>query len=392
AMAGPTPISALIHAATMVAAGVYVIARLFPLYLASPATLDVLAVLAAITMVLGALAALAQDELKRVLAYSTISQLAYMVGGLAVGGYAAGVFHLVTHAAFKALLFLCAGAVIYAVGTNLMSEMGGLRRRMPVTFACTTIGLAALAGLPPFAGFFSKDAVLSAAHHEGGFAGWLVFGAGLLTVLLTAGYVTRLWLRTFFGPPSAAQVDDPPAVMRIPLLVLAVPALLLGFAGPRLADYLGGPRPGDFGWFSYTPLDATVPGLAPQSVSPEIGTALGTTALALIGVGVMLALWWRDPTRDPIHLLAAGPRRALERAFYLDELYDATLVRPLPQLARAVLRVDEVAVDGAVDGSGRAARTLGGGIRRLQNGNVQLYATGLITGVVALAVAVAVLA
>lgn len=392
AMAGPTPISALIHAATMVAAGVYVVARLFPLFLASPVTLDVLAILAAITMVLGALAALAQDDLKRVLAYSTVSQLAYMVGGLAVGGYAAGLFHLLTHAAFKALLFLAAGAVIAATGTNLMGEMGGLRHRMPVTFGATTIGLAALAGLPPFAGFFSKDAVLAAAHTRGGFAGGLVFLAGLATVVLTAGYVTRLWLRTFFGTTPALVVSDPSAAMRIPLLLLAIPAAVLGFAGPRLADYLGVPSPGGVGISGNPRLPDLRPGPAAQSVSPELGTALLSTALALLGVGVVLALWRRSPTRDPIRLLAAGPRRALERAFYLDELYDLALVRPLPRLARAVLRFDEVAVDGAVDGSGRAAWTLGGGIRLAQNGNVQLYATGLIAGVVALAVAVAVLA
>jgi NADH-quinone oxidoreductase subunit L len=394
AMAGPTPISALIHAATMVAAGVYVIARLFPLFLASPTTLDVLAVIAAITMVLGALAALAQDDLKRVLAYSTVSQLAYMVGGLAVGGYAAGVLHLLTHAAFKALLFLCAGAVIYAVGTNLMSEMGGLRHRLPLTFACSTVGLIALAGLPPFAGFFSKDAILGAAYHRGGFAGWLVLIAGLLTVLLTAAYVTRLWLRTFFGPLAPAAVSAPPAVMGVPLLLLAVPAALLGFAGPAVADYLGVPRQGDVGVFAHTPLSLHVPqsSLGGQSVRPELGTAVATTALALLGATAVFALWRRNPARDPVTLLAARPRRALERAFYVDELYDAALVRPLPRLARLVLRFDDVAVDGAVDGTGRVARWLGGGLRLLQNGNVQLYATALLAGVVALTVAVAVLA
>ncbi len=392
AMAGPTPISALIHAATMVAAGVYLIARLFPLFLASPVTLDVLAVVAAVTMLLGALAALAQDDLKRVLAYSTVSQLAYMVGGLAVGGYSAGLFHLLTHAAFKALLFLCAGAVIAATGTNLMSEMGGLRRRMPVTFGASTIGLAALAGLPPFAGFFSKDAVLGAARDRGGFTGTLVLSAGLLTVLLTAGYVTRLWLRTFFGPPGIAAVSDPPAVMRVPLLLLAVPATVLGFAGPGLADYLGVPGPSEVGALGYARLAQTRPAVAAHSVSPELGTALLGTGLALLGVAAVVASWRRDPTRDPIRLLAGTSRRALEHAFFLDELYDAVLVRPLPRLARMVLRFDGVAVDGAVDGSGRAARTLGGGLRLAQNGNVQLYATGLVAGVVALAVAVAVLA
>jgi len=390
AMAGPTPISALIHAATMVAAGVYVIARLFPLFLSSPVTLDMLAVIAAITMVLGALAALAQDDLKRVLAYSTISQLAYMVGGLAVGGYAAGVFHLLTHAAFKALLFLCAGAIIRTVGTNLMSEMGGLRRALPLTFAATTVGLAALAGLPPFAGFFSKDAVLGAAHERGGIVGTLVLVAGMVTVLLTAAYVTRLWLRTFFGAyASSATLQDPPPAMSVPLILLAIPSALLGFAGSgrRLSGWLG---PAQVGWVAYTPLDATVP--AGPSLTPEVGTALVSTALALIGVAAVVALWRRDPTRDPVTLLALPARRAFEHGFYLDALYDAVLVRPLPRLARAVLRLDDVAIDGVVDGSGRGARALGGGVRLLQNGNVQLYATGLVAGVVALAVAVAVLA
>src|SRR6185437_681434 len=163
AMAGPTPISALIHAATMVAAGVYVVARLFPLFERSPAALTVLAVVAAITMLLGGLAAMAQADIKRVLAWSTVSQLGYMTGALAVGARDAALFHLLTHAAFKALLFLAAGAVIHAVGSNLMDVMGGLRTRMPATFWSMTIGLGALVGIPPLAGFFSKESVLGAA-------------------------------------------------------------------------------------------------------------------------------------------------------------------------------------------------------------------------------------
>ena len=387
AMAGPTPISALIHAATMVAAGVYVVARLFPLFLASPLTLDVLAAVAAVTMLLGALAALAQDDLKRVLAYSTISQLAYMIGGLAVGGYAPGLFHLLTHAAYKALLFLGAGAVIRAVGTNLMSEMGGLRRVLPLTFAVTTIGLASLAGLPPFAGFFSKDAVLGAAQARGGLAGWLVLGAGLVTALLTGAYATRMWLRTFFGPHSGphsgtAVRQDPPASMRVPLLILAVPATLLGFLAlsARFSRWLG------------AGLDLRGPRAVGDALRPEWGIALAATTLAVIGLGVVVTLWRRDPVRDPVAVLASGPRRALEHAFYLDELYAAALVRPVLRLARTVLRVDEDGIDAVVDGSGQAARTLGGGVRLLQNGNVQRYATGLFAGVLVLALAAAVLA
>ncbi|MCI0685637.1 MAG: NADH-quinone oxidoreductase subunit L, partial [Sporichthyaceae bacterium] len=212
AMAGPTPISALIHAATMVAAGMYLVARLYPVFALAPTTLAVLAVIVAITMVGSAIAAFAQDDIKRVLAYSTVSQLAYMGAALALGAVGAGVFHLLTHGAFKALLFLCAGAVIHAVGTNSMRALGGLRRAMPVTFVTMAIGLAALAGVPPLAGFFSKEAILGAAEHvllgepavEGAplparWIGLLLLVAGLVTVVLTAMYCTRLLTMTFLG-------------------------------------------------------------------------------------------------------------------------------------------------------------------------------------------------
>src|SRR5437763_1354947 len=234
AMAGPTPISALIHAATMVAAGVYVVARLYGVF--TPVALAVLNVIAAVTMLLGGLAATAQLDIKRVLAWSTVSQVAYMAGGLAVGLPAAALFHLLTHAAFKALLFLAAGAVIHAVGSNLMTRMGGLRRSMPVTFLTMTVGLAALAGLPPFSGFFSKDQILAGAgdafRHGGPAPRWValvVLLAGLVTAGITGWYATRLWLRVFFGPvPAGVVAHDPPSLMRWPLLALAVPAAVLG--------------------------------------------------------------------------------------------------------------------------------------------------------------------
>jgi NADH-quinone oxidoreductase subunit L len=231
AMAGPTPISALIHAATMVAAGMYFIARLYPAFAASQATLTVLALIASITMLGSALAALAQDDIKRVLAYSTVSQLAYMGAGLAVGAPEASMFFLLAHGAFKALLFLCAGAVIHAIGTNSLREMGGLRGSMPVTFATMTIGLGALAGLPPLSGFFSKEAILSATEHaatSGGnerfftygpatavftalpqdWAAWTVFLTALLTVGVTGAYCLRLWLMAFIRPQAEREVGD----------------------------------------------------------------------------------------------------------------------------------------------------------------------------------------
>lgn len=219
AMAGPTPVSALIHAATMVAAGIYFVARLLPVFEASRAAMVVLAVMAAVTMAGSALAALAQDDIKRVLAYSTIGQLGYLSGALAVGDRGAAVFHLLAHGAFKALLFLAAGVIIHAAGTNslaAMSRMGDLRARVPDAFWTMTVALLALAAIPPFSGFFSKEAVLGAAEHVAtghtehapGAAGWIVLVAGLLTALLTGAYATRLWLLAFRGrgprPPTTA--------------------------------------------------------------------------------------------------------------------------------------------------------------------------------------------
>ncbi|HWB34953.1 MAG TPA: NADH-quinone oxidoreductase subunit L, partial [Rugosimonospora sp.] len=281
AMAGPTPISALIHAATMVAAGVYVVTRLYPLFTAAPATLAVLGVMASVTMLLGALAATAQDDVKRVLAWSTVSQIGYMSGALAVGASGAALFHLLTHAAFKALLFLAAGCVIHAVGSNSMAVMGGLRRALPATFVCATVGLAALAGVPPFAGFWSKDSVLSAAFEvrdgsgpAASWVAWLVWLAGLVAVLVTAWYCARLWLRVFFGAPRGdVEPHDIPPLMAWPVYALAVPAALLGFAGlgSGLAGRLGAQRLYHF----------------------DAATVAALVALVL-GVGAGWAAWRRD--------------------------------------------------------------------------------------------------
>lgn len=371
AMAGPTPISALIHAATMVAAGIFIVARLFPAFLAAQPTLDLLAVLAALGMLGAALAALAQDDLKRVLAYSTISQLAYMAGALAAGSDNAAIFHLVTHGAFKALLFLCAGAVIHHVGSNLMSQMGGLRRTLPVTFAAMTIGFAALMGLPPTSGFFSKDGVLAAVDEalRGGSltdaAALLLYGCALATVAVTGAYAMRAWLRTFFGQPGTVALPEPepgtahvidtreaPLSMLVPLVLLAIPALLLGFVG------LG---------------------------HLELGAAFTSVALALLGAGIVYAVWRSDPLADPARML--GPFRApCEQAFYVDAVYAALFVRPIGALARLVGRADDGLVDGAVRGSGRSVRGVSGLLRLAQNGNVQLYVSGLLAGVLLIAV------
>jgi NADH-quinone oxidoreductase subunit L len=369
AMVGPAPVSALIHAATMVAAGVYVIATLYPAFLAAPLTLDVMAVLAAISMLGAALAALAQDDLKRVLAYSTMSQLALMLGGLAAGDPPAALFHLLTHAAFKALLFLGAGAVITVTGTSLMSRMA--RRPTPLTFVTMTAGFAALAAVPPASGFFSKESILAAMARAvagrgpiiPGVAG-VLYSAALLTTAVTAAYVTRAWLRTFFGRaqaglPAAREAGRPgdlPMTIAAPLAVLAVPAVTLGV----LVVPFGTLRPG--GW-----------------------SALVSVLLVAAGVLACVTVWRADPAADPARALGRL-RPVFAHAFYADDLYDAAVVRPVLALARAVGRVDRTVLDRGVEGSGRGAIRLGGVLRLTQNGNAQAYATGVLAGAVVIAV------
>jgi NADH-quinone oxidoreductase subunit L len=366
AMAGPTPISALIHAATMVAAGIYVVTRLYPLFLASPTALNVLAAIAVVTMLLGALAATAQDDIKRVLAWSTVSQIAYMTGALAIGSPAAALFHLLTHAAFKALLFLSAGSVIHTVGSNLMSRMGGLRRTMPVTFWCMTIGLGALVGLPPLAGFWSKDEILHIAVDGSGWRDVFVYSAGLATVVVTAAYAARLWLRTFFGQArsdEAAHAHEPPASMTWPVLVLAVPSALLGFAAlsPAFARDLGAPNGFTVG------VDAVIP--------------LVWSALA----GAFVWWAWRRGD-DPARMLGrAGP--VFANAFYLDAVQDRLVVRPVRALARAVRRIDESGVDGVVEGVGRGTVGLGGLVATLHRTTLPRAAAAVLGGALLLSLA-----
>ncbi|MBO2451371.1 NADH-quinone oxidoreductase subunit L [Actinomadura barringtoniae] len=397
AMAGPTPISALIHAATMVAAGIYVVARVYGVFVSAPASLTVLGILAVISMLGSALAALAQDDIKRVLAYSTISQLAVMAAGLAVGGKSAAIFHLLTHGAFKALLFLGAGCVIVVSGSNLLRNYGGLRQGMPIAFWSMTIGLAALAGVPPVSGWFSKDSIIEAAQHSATHSGeisaqaagehgwfsyaplqegqnltfntigspgsgiahiptgvaWLIYIGLLVTVALTAAYAMRLWLMTFFGEPRGSyDTHDAPWLMTGTVAVLAVPSALLGFFGGGAEE------------------------LRPHFTSAVIGVIF-----LVVGGGAAFLVWNRDPALDPARAL--GPARPLFlRAFYVDEVYAAGIVRPVQALARYVVAFDDKGIDAAVVGTARAARRLGGVLRVPQNGNAQGYLTGLIAGVV----------
>ncbi len=323
AMAGPTPISALIHAATMVAAGIYAVIRLFPLFERAPVTLAVLGVLGSVTLLLGAFAATAQDDLKRILAWSTVSQIGYMAGALAVGSPAAALFHLLSHAAFKALLFLAAGCVIHAVGSNLISAMGGLRRAMPVTFVATLIGLGALAGVPPLAGFWSKDGILVVAqqagrHGAGPAAAWvgqLVWLAGLIGVLVTAGYATRLLLLVFFGTPRPD-----------PARTAARPAGRHALAGAAAGGAERAARPGR--------LQRPVPPRPrPRRGAPGRASCCCRWPCSCSARRVTWWRWRRDPAADPA--TALGPLRpAFANAFWLDAVQHTLVVRPVRALAR----------------------------------------------------------
>jgi NADH-quinone oxidoreductase subunit L len=388
AMAGPTPVSALIHAATMVAAGVFLVARMYPVFAASPAALNEIAVLAAITMLIAALLALVQDDIKRVLAYSTVSQLAYMMAGLGVGGYTAGVFHLFTHAFFKALLFLAAGSIIHAVHSNNMSEMGGLRRVMPWTFGTFAVGALALAGIFPLAGFWSKDEILTDAYNAGfgapseEFAGSpdvarIVFVVGMVTAFLTAFYVARmLWLTFGAAYRGQGHPHEPDAVMLGPLVFLAAGAALAGFAG---APLIGS---NNFAAWIATPL---LP--AEGAAHLNWGLAAATTAIALLGIALGRALYRRGlPEQE---YLARFPLlyKTLERKFFLDDLYEQGIVRAVTGvLAPAVYWFDQRVIDGVVNGAGLGTRRLARGLRYVQSGQVQWYAAALFIGVVGLAV------
>ncbi|MFF0851892.1 NADH-quinone oxidoreductase subunit L [Streptomyces sp. NPDC003280] len=420
AMAGPTPVSALIHAATMVAAGVYFVARLLPLFEASRAAMVVLAVMAAVTMTGSGLAALAQDDIKRVLAYSTIGQLGYMTGALAVGDRGAAVFHLLAHGAFKALLFLAAGVIIHAAGTNslaAMSRMSHLRDRVPDAYWTMTVALLALAAIPPFSGFFSKESVLGAAEHVAtghtaqapGAAGWLVLVAGLLTALLTAAYAARLWLLAFRG--RGAEVPDhgrQPLTMTVVLWVLAVPSLAFGglayrslpgwFDGrdltPTLLTSILGTGLSVVGgllaygaWQRTTVLAARFP-LGAVAAHPE-GDAGLVEAEAIAGHEPAYGDIARAPDpADPGRLLLGPLHRHAAAGFHLDAVYSALFVRPVQAGASLVRFLDREVVDTYVRGAAALPRLLGAAVRRAQTGNVQTYVSALLAGTVVLAVAV----
>jgi NADH-quinone oxidoreductase subunit L len=379
AMAGPTPVSALIHAATMVAAGVFLVARMYPVFEASGAVLDEIGILASITMLIAALLALVQDDIKRVLAYSTVSQLAYMMAALSVGGYSAGIFHLFTHAFFKALLFLAAGAIIHAVHSNNMSEMGGLARAMPVTFVTFLVGALALAGIAPLAGFTEAwNAGFAGTGHAATSQGvaQIVFVTGMVTAFLTAVYVARmLWLTfgaAFRGQGHPHEAD---AAMLFPLVVLAVGAALAGFVG--LGD-------NSISTWIQTP---HLPSEGPATLN--LGLIVATTVIALAGLALGTVLYRRG--LPEVEYLQRFPAvwMTLQRKYFLDDLYEQGIVRAVAgALAPATYWFDQRVVDGVVNGAGLGTRRLARGLRYVQSGQAQWYAAALFIGVVGLAVVV----
>lgn len=366
AMEGPTPISALIHAATMVAAGVYLVARTYDIFLASDTALLVVTVVGAFTALFAATIGTAQDDIKRILAYSTVSQLGYMMMALGLGtwaAYTAGIFHLFTHAFFKALLFLGAGSVIHAVHTQNIHEMGGLGRKMKVTAWTFAIGTLALSGLFPLSGFWSKDAILTEAYHQHNMG---VFLVGLAGAFFTAFYMSRLYFLVFTGKSRSHGHGEPhesPASMTLPLLVLAVLAVIAGFVFV----------PGINNWFG----EWLAPGHeAHESIDWLVVVLSNLVALAGIGLG-WLIYSKKAIRQDLVSSGAPWLYKLLNRKYYIDELYRAVIVTPLSAIGLLLNVIDEFIIDGAV----RLVAAGTGGIgqlgRRVQNGQVQTY--GLVT-------------
>jgi len=406
AMQGPTPVSALIHAATMVTAGVYLVARCGALFALAPVGSATVAGVGALTALFAATIALKQWDIKRVLAYSTVSQLGYMFLGVGTGAYAAGIFHLTTHAFFKALLFLGSGSVIHAMhqayhathahdDAQDMRNMGGLARSMPWTATLMWIATLAIAGIPPLAGFFSKDEILGAAFARGAAQpAWYVFwGMGLGAALLTAFYMTRLMLYTFHGPNRTGdrereQLHEAPPLMTGPLVVLGVLTLLGGAL--NIPPLLGGGARLEH-WLA----PVTGVALAPAAeASPTIEWALVGSAVLVAALGMVGALRLLKPETLVAARLAPAERglgRLLWKKWYVDELYDAIVVRPVLWLSREVLWkfVDARVVDGLlVNGTAAASRAVGWVGSRLQTGEVGVYVVLFVVGVIAVVGAV----
>ena len=431
AMEGPTPVSALIHAATMVTAGVYMIGRNAVLFSHAPGTLAIVAGIGIATALMAGTIGLVQNDIKRVLAYSTVSQLGYMFLAMGVSAYAAGIFHLYTHAFFKALLFLGSGAVIHALaGEQDIRNMGGLKNALPITYWTFLIGAIAIAGVPPLAGFFSKDEILFRTFASGHAILWTI---GLITSLLTAIYMFRLVFLTFHGErrraahpehpeeeePAAhsghahsggAHLHDAPPAMTIVLVVLAIGSVVAGFVGVPHA--IGGSNrieaflepsfeahrtvAGEFGAAASRAPEARLelqvgdtaaqhaPAAEEVNERPELMLMAVSTGVAFAGIGIAVYFWLRHRTlADDMARRFRAVYTMLLNKYYVDEIYDAVIVQPVKQISVVLWKgFDAGLIDGAVNGVGEVVRAASGTLRRLQTGSIRTYAASLFLGVV----------
>jgi NADH-quinone oxidoreductase subunit L len=389
AMAGPTPVSALIHAATMVTAGVYLIARCNPLYNLAPAALHLIAIIGLATSIFAALIALRQNDIKKVLAYSTVSQLGLMFLALGMGAYTTAMFHVTTHAFFKALLFLGAGSVIHGMGGDQdMRNMGGLRSKMPVTFWTFLIGTLAIIGFPLLSGFFSKDEILAKTFEHSGVIWWAF---ATFSALLTGIYMCRLLWVTFYGEfrgthDQAHHLHESPASMTVPLLVLAVLSVVGGLLNtPHVLPMLGEQWMAH--WFS--PVIASTHG--------EAAHLDASTEFMLMGIASVIALLalaatyiaYKKPENLPVPDEAqTGFTKLSANKFYIDEIYYAVIQSPIEKLSKALhYFVDIKGIDGIVNSVGVGVQAVGGVFRRLQNGNIEYYLLGMVVGIVGVVLA-----
>jgi NADH-quinone oxidoreductase subunit L len=369
AMAGPTPVSALIHAATMVTAGVYMCARSWPIYIHAPGAMEVIAIVGIATAFFAATIGLAQNDIKKVFAYSTVSQLGYMFVGVGCGAFSAGIYHLMTHAFFKALLFLGAGSVIHALsGEQDMRRMGGLWKKIPWTYATILCASLAIAGVPFTSGFFSKDAILLAAAHDHPWIYWV----GVLTAGMTAFYVFRAFFMTFHGRYRGdAHPHESPPVMYIPLVILAILSLAGGFLF-KIPEFLGTVFP-------------TV-----KEVPEDFGLMAIASGAGIAGIALAYLMYYVKPSlADSVAGSLKGLYTLVYNKYFVDEIYDATIVKSIVNGSRVVLwrGADAGLIDGIVNGVGATARKVGGTLRLMQSGNIRSYATWVLLGGVVVIVA-----
>jgi len=403
AMEGPTPVSALIHAATMVTAGVYMVARSHVIFEHAPMALMVVAIIGTLTALFAATIGVCQTDIKRVLAYSTVSQLGYMFMACGVGAFSMGIFHLMTHAFFKGLLFLAAGSVIHAVGGEQdMRRMGGLRTKIPWTFWTMTAATFAIAGFPPFAGFFSKDAILFRAFTSP-YGSWVYWAIGVFTAFLTSFYMFRQWFMTFFGeyrgeetaghdqhsragahaPHGHSGIHESPKVMLIPLVILAILSVCGGWVGSERFDKFLSPvfHPHPFTAFS-GPVAPSVPEPKSEGASETVFT-LVSVGVALLGFLLAWQLYYRRPglPQKIAHALD-GFYEAVLNKYYVDELYAVLFVKPLVDGSAKLLwhGIDQNVIDATLDSSADGAREVSDTMRHMQSGNIRSYAGWVAAG------------